>query len=546
MTHTRTFLLGSVALAILHLAVGGSAWGDGADKSSGGSSPAGQRSHLSGRVRCVGRMAAEFPCRRIDLSSHLALSDLGGGTGNDIWGWTDPASGKEYALVGRSSGTSFVDISDPEAPIYVGNLPTESRDSVWRDIKVYENHAFIVSEARGHGMQIFDLTQLGDVADEEMPVTFGATARYRGFGRAHNIAINEDSGYAYAMLAREDREDCRGGLHAIDISDPVRPVFAGCFSAAAESHDAHCVNYSGPDRDHRAKEICFGSNERRFAVVDVTDKDLPQLLSTQSYDGRSYSHQGWLTEDHRYFLLDDELDEVNFGHNTRTYIWDVRDLDSPRLIGSHDAVTAAIDHNQYVKGQYTYQANYRAGVRVLKLDRVSEGILEEIAYFDLYEEDDLAQFNGAWSVYPYFSGRTVVANSIEGGLFVLRVNLPRPPVLSTSVKALTTDTVVCHDQTLRERIRLDLDGSQSWSCRTEAFALPTGNRLRQIITGRATGANATATVSGVTARRRECFNLTTGVVAKEESTRRRVSCVDLGVPVKAGDQIRLTSWSTIR
>ena len=78
-------------------------------------------------------------------------------------GWTDSENGKEYALVGLSSHTAFVDMSDPANLILVGILPTSTVNSSWRDIKVYQDHAFIVSEAAGHGMQVFDLTRLRDV-----------------------------------------------------------------------------------------------------------------------------------------------------------------------------------------------------------------------------------------------------------------------------------------------------------------------------------------------------------------------------------------------
>ena len=99
---------------------------------------------------------------------------------NDIWGWTDPLDGKEYALLGRTTGTAFIDITDPNNPVYLGNLPTHTVSSLWRDIKVYTDHAFIVSEASGHGMQVFDLTQLRNVPNP--PVTFTADAHYSGFG----------------------------------------------------------------------------------------------------------------------------------------------------------------------------------------------------------------------------------------------------------------------------------------------------------------------------------------------------------------------------
>ena len=119
---------------------------------------------------CSGGMAGTYPCSNVDLMSFLALADIGGGEANDIWGWTDSSTGKEYAIMGRTNGTSFVDISDPVNPIYLGNLPPHSDDSTGRDIKVYADHAFIVTEANNSGMQVFDLTQLRMVASP--PATF--------------------------------------------------------------------------------------------------------------------------------------------------------------------------------------------------------------------------------------------------------------------------------------------------------------------------------------------------------------------------------------
>ena len=92
-------------------------------------------------------------------------------------GWTDPLTGREYVLLGRSTGTSFVDISNPEQPIYLGNLPTHSVASAWRAIKVYADHAYIVSEASGHGMQVFDLRQLRAVASPPVSTCWPSGAK---------------------------------------------------------------------------------------------------------------------------------------------------------------------------------------------------------------------------------------------------------------------------------------------------------------------------------------------------------------------------------
>ena len=105
---------------------------------------------------CENGMAGIYPCNDYDLVAHIDINTLGGpgASGNDCWGWTDPSTQKEYALVCTSTGTSFIDISDPLNPIILGQLPTQTVNSIWRDVKTYGNYAFIVSEASGHGMQV--------------------------------------------------------------------------------------------------------------------------------------------------------------------------------------------------------------------------------------------------------------------------------------------------------------------------------------------------------------------------------------------------------
>jgi choice-of-anchor B domain-containing protein len=374
---------------------------------------------------CSFGFAGIYPCNNIDLEAFMPLSAIGGtnsnSAANDIWGWTDSQTGKEYAIIGRVFGTSFVDISDPTNPVYLGNLPTHGQfGSDWRDIKVYQDHAFIVSEASRHGMQVFDLAQLRNVAAP--PVTFSETAHYNKNSSAHNIVINEDSGFAY-IVGAAGKNSCNGGLHMVDINNPTNPVFAGCFSADGYTHDAQCVIYDGLDIDHTGKEICLNSNEDSITIVDVSNKSSPVQLSRTGYAGVGYTHQGWLTSDHTYFLLDDELDEINFGHNTRTRMWDVTDLDAPVLFDLFDNQTSSIDHNQYVHNGFTYQANYRSGLRVLDASNVAAGQLTEVAFFDIYPADDNAEFNAAWSNYPYFASGVVVVSGIEQGLYVLRPNL---------------------------------------------------------------------------------------------------------------------------
>ncbi len=363
---------------------------------------------------CIGGTAGSYPCSNVDLKSFMPLTTFGSSRANDIWGWTDPTNSKEYALIGLRDGTGFVDVTDPVNPIYLGKLPTHTSDSTWRDIKVFQNYAFIVSEASGHGMQVFDLTRLRSVTNP--PVTFTEDAHYNGHGNAHNIVINEDTGYAYSV----GTSTCSGGLHMINIQNPLTPTSAGCFSADGYTHDAQCVLYNGPDVAHVGQEICFNANEDSVTVVDVTNKAAPIQLARKTYAGSAYTHQLWLTEDQTYLLVDDELDEQSFGHNTRTYIWNVSDLDNPVLEDNYDAPVPSIDHNLYTVGNFAYQANYRSGLRIVDISDVENGNLTEVAYFDIYPSSNSANFNGAWSNYPFFESGNIVVSGIEQGLFILR------------------------------------------------------------------------------------------------------------------------------
>lgn len=394
---------------------------------------------VGGEVRCAEGDAAGFECGGVDLVSFVPVEDLGGGRGvnlNDIWGWTDAETGKEWAIVGRMDGTSFVDVSDPENPIVVADLPkTEgSNAATWRDMKVYEDHVFIVADGAGqHGVQVYDLTQLRELDPSDGPVTVEETALYTNVASVHNIVINTETGFAYAVGAGQGGETCGGGLHMIDIRQPTNPTFAGCFADPSTgrqktgySHDAQCVVYEGPDQDHQGREICLGANETALSIADVTDKDNPVAISMATYPNVGYTHQGWFDEEQRYFYMNDELDEMQgLVDRTRTLVWDLSDLDDPILVKEHMGTQPSIDHNLYVKGDLMYQSNYMSGLRILDISDRANPV--EVAFFDTVPYgDNSPSFGGSWSNYPYFESGTIVVTSGSEGLFVLKKQEGRP------------------------------------------------------------------------------------------------------------------------
>ncbi|MYG50182.1 MAG: choice-of-anchor B family protein, partial [Gemmatimonadales bacterium] len=134
----------------------------------------------------------------------------------------------------------------------------------------------------------------------------------------------------------------------------------------------------------------------------------------------AYAHQGWLTDDHRYFYMNDEGDEPQgLVEGTRTLVWDVTDLDDPVLVTEYIAETTATDHNLYVVGDLMYQSNYSAGFRVLDISDPENPV--EIGFFDTSPY----QGGASWSNYPYFESGTIAVTGTGDGLFLLR-NMARP------------------------------------------------------------------------------------------------------------------------
>lgn len=366
------------------------------------------------QVPCENGAADGYPCQGLDLLSVRTIDELGGGAnGNDCWGWVDSSSGREFLLVGRSNGLSIVEVTDPVNPNFLAEVPTATVQSLWRDIKVFSDHAFVVSEAAGHGMQVIDLTEVLDITDG--PVELAPVSHYLGFGNAHNVVINEDTGFAFGV----GTNTAGGGLHAVDISNPGSPMAAGTFEGGY-THDAQVVSYVGPDVDHAGKEvaICFnGSGGIR--IVDVTDKTDMVGISSLTYAQSAYTHQGWVSEDHRFLFFNDELDEQSFGNGTRTYIADISDLDNPSVLGFYESSNTSIDHNLYVRGDLVFASNYLSGLRVSRI--APDGNLEPYAFFDTNPESDATSFDGTWSNYPYFPSGNI---GITGFTHVFMVKDP--------------------------------------------------------------------------------------------------------------------------
>ncbi|KAI4611112.1 hypothetical protein J4E83_008055 [Alternaria metachromatica] len=386
-----------------------------------------------------------FRCNNMDLYDFVNHADMAGpeGQGSSSWGWT-ARNGREFGIVGQFSGAAFVEILKDGQIQYMGRLPAQSVGSRWREIRVLNDYVIIGSEAVGHNVQIFDMKKLLTV-DPKTPKTFDPKADLVGLfdelpiGRTHNVVVDWDNEYILAVGAQPRNQTCKAGLQYIDLKNPSKPTSPGCASQDGYVHDAQCVTYNGPDRKFRGRNICIGYNEDTMTVYDSTMKNgnpASEVISTLSYPGATYCHQGWWTERnwHQYVLLNDELDEqeaVGPAASGRpvTHIIDLTDLRNPKATGTFYATDSkGIDHNLYIVDGLAYQSNYGAGiwvhdVRSISKDPTGKGVKTE-GFFDIYPEDDsvggIVQFVGTWSHFLFPSGYILV-NTIERGAFTVKL-----------------------------------------------------------------------------------------------------------------------------
>ena len=370
-----------------------------------------------------GRLAQSgFASNGILLLSQVPLADFGSQhtSGNDCWGYISP-SGRQYALMGLRAGTGFVDLADPGNPQIITTISGPS--SLWRDVKVYQDYAYSVSEG-GSGIQVFDLSGI-DLGN----VSLVNTVTGPGTTESHNVAIDEQSGFLYRLGGGPTGANL--GLRAFDLSNPAAPVFVGEWHQAY-IHDAQFVTYtSGPFAGRQIAFACTdGAVTPGLDIIDVTDKSNIFRVTRRVYGNPAFSHQLWLSPDLQYAYLNDELDE-NGAFPSTTYIFDVSDINNPvEITPAFTNGNQAITHNLYTRGNYIYQANYTSGLRIY--DATNPTNLNEVAWFDTFPGSDPVSFDSLWSVFPYFTQpELLIGSDLQSG--ALRV-VARQPAIGLRVR----------------------------------------------------------------------------------------------------------------
>jgi choice-of-anchor B domain-containing protein len=366
---------------------------------------------------CKNGKASGLPCKNIDLVGYVAPSLMGNAGIADVWGWVDPETDKEYAILGTTGGVQFIDVTKPNEPVYLGRIPLKA-PVIWQEIEILNDHAYIVCDLDPCGLQIFDLKRLGGV---EAAVPVWRPDAYYPLGTFHSIDANPKTNHIFLNGVGAVVGSPTGTPLIFDVSQPLVPVPVGAIADDGYTHDSLCRNYKGPDKAHKGNEICFNFNEDTVTIFDVTANPMqPEQLARVTYENASYIHSGALSKDHRTLISTDEGDEQSHGVRSTLYIWDISKLTKPKLIGTYVANSGAIDHNVYSEEDALYHANYVNGFRILDLENAHKGKLSEVAFIDTSPLVDTPTFDAAWAAYPYLPSGNMLVGDMGGGLFIVR------------------------------------------------------------------------------------------------------------------------------
>ncbi|MCH8032812.1 MAG: choice-of-anchor B family protein [Bacteroidetes bacterium] len=307
---------------------------------------------------------------------------------NDIWGYVDEM-GNEYALLGVRNGTSIIDLSDPANPVEVAFIP--GTNSIWRDIKTHGQYAYVVSDNTNDGLQIIDLSQLPNTA-----TLVNQTTAF--FESSHNIFI--DNGFLYVVGTEGG-----GGMHILDLSDPINPTETAYYTVSGYIHDLYVWDDT--------VVACAGDS---YDLVDVSNKNNPQLISVSSLIPGIYAHSGWMTEDKRYFIAAEESnvrDLIVYDLQDRS-TWDV-------VVPSWQMSGNSLIHNIFVLGNYAHISYYKDGYVVLDISDPTDP--KFAGQYDTFPGSG-GNFDGAWGCYPYLPSGHVIISDISTGLYVLKFDMP--------------------------------------------------------------------------------------------------------------------------
>ena len=318
--------------------------------------------------------------------------------GNDIWGWVDPITDYEYALVGLNDRFSCVNVSNPANPIeefFILDV-----NSTWRDVKTWGNYAYVTTDddqLAPAGLLIVDLTDMsGNTYWHRTSFTNPQNGSIIEFNAAHNLYIDENGVcYIFGASNTSGGNPSDGAIFLDVDANPTNPVYLG------EWDDEYI--HDGMVRGDTLYAGCVYTGD--LYIIDVSNKSNPVVLGTHQTPN-AFTHNAWVSDDGHYVFTTDEKSDSYIGSYDISNISNIQEVDR---IQSNPG-SNSIPHNTHVDGDFLVTSWYRDGTTVHDISNPNN--LVQVAYYDSYSGIGDG-FDGCWGTYPFLPSGIIISSDIN-------------------------------------------------------------------------------------------------------------------------------------
>ncbi len=322
-----------------------------------------------------------------------------GNTYNEVWGYAQ--NNREYAIIGTTEGTHFIDITELNEALEVDFIAGKQQGVgvVHRDYHTYNNYLYMVCQEGQSSLQIADLSYLPD----SVHLIYDSDELLKG---AHNIFIDTTQAVLYTVFTYRDDFNGVIRLQRIDISNPTSPELIEEFNTGPYIHDLYV--------DNGLALLNRGNTD--MSIFDYNTTPASYIGSIDNYIGQGYNHSGYPTPEGDIYVMADET------HGSPIKILDISDPTDIEVLAtvSSGVNPNSIAHNQIVHQNKLYSAYYYDGIYVWSIENPQNPTL--LGFYDTCTLWHQESFEGAWGVYPFLPSGNILVSDMQTGLWVFTLD----------------------------------------------------------------------------------------------------------------------------
>ncbi|MBL0046655.1 MAG: choice-of-anchor B family protein [Bacteroidetes bacterium] len=355
---------------------------------------------------------------------------------NSIWGWKNTLQNKEYAILGSTAGTYFIDVSNPSNPVKCDYVAGRRAGCIWREFKTYSHYAYLVSDDPGvNSLQIVDLNYLPD----SVHVVYDSNQLFQ---TSHTVFIDGSKlycGYNRTLTSAYS-------MAVYDLApNPELPVFLRSLS-----QDDPGINLVH-DMFVRNDTVYASCGYQGLYVYKFTGTAFVSLGSLTNYPFSGYNHSSAMAPGSHKMVF---CDEVPAGLPAK--VVDVTNPANMVFKSSFESTpnSTSTPHNPFMLGESVIIAYYQDGLQIF--DVSDPMAVTRTGYYDTNPDDcptcPNPDYSGCWGAYVDLPSGIILASDMQNGLFILDANA----ALGIKNESLETDLFSVYPNPAKDKLSIHL------------------------------------------------------------------------------------------